>query len=590
MALNQILCRSVMVIATLFLRSLTKPQPMSRKVLLSFLGNNQYKQTRYTFKNRKSKVVRFVQEAILQLECADWKQEDQVFIFLTTSATKNNWEGDLYEGKGLDNALQAFSHLSIQPIKQIPRGISEQEIWTLFEKIFQLLSPQDEVYLDITNGFRSLPMLLMVLLDYAKVLKGIQVKKIYYGAFEFLGPYPKIKENMPNPEERLVPILDLTSFSALQDWAAAAADFQLHGSVRLLSTLTNNSLEPILKTAKGKEVAAQTLQQIDRSIQELIPLIRTNRGKNVSQFGFDALNLALEQFSKNKGLIQPLTPIIEQIKNKVKHFKDQDALFWLKTTRWCLQHGLIQQGITQLQEGLITWFCFRFKQMTGDAFFDAYSKEARNLINSSFTLIEKKTPEKKWRNVVGRYPHYTKMVLQDPLIQQSVLLTRNIGKLRNDINHGGYILQASESSFTEKLQEYLVAVTQLVDTSPVQFQMRQGTGLVNCSHHPFTKWKVAQRELALQRYGKVEDVPFPMIDPTISADALVILVEQFYRQIKAMQPTAVHLMGEMTFTYALVQRLKNIGITCIASTGERTVEDIADGQLVQFAFVGFRVY
>jgi len=180
--------------------------------------------------------------------------------------------------------------------------------------------------------------------------------------------------------------------------------------------------------------------------------------------------------------------------------------------------------------------------------------------------------------------------LQDPLIQQSVLLTRNIGKLRNDINHGGYILQAAGPSFTEKLQEYLAAVTQLVDTSQVQFQLRQGTGLVNCSHHPFKKWSAPQQQLALQRYGKVEDVPFPMIDPTISAEALASLVEQFYRQIKAMQPTAVHLMGEMTFTYALVQRLKNTGIICIASTGKREVEEVADGQLVRFAFVGFRAY
>jgi len=203
---------------------------MSRKVLLSFLGNNQYKQTRYTFKNRRSKVVRFVQEAILQLECADWKQTDQVFIFLTTAATKNNWDGDLYEGKGLAKTLQAFSHLSIQPIKQIPRGISEQE--------------------------------------------------------------------------------------TLQDWAAAAADFQLHGSVTLLSALTNNSLEPILKTAKGKEVAAQTLQQIDQSIQELVPLIQTNRGKSVGQFDFDALNLALALYQN--GFARPFDTTIRFTDSKYR--------------------------------------------------------------------------------------------------------------------------------------------------------------------------------------------------------------------------------------------------------------------------------
>ena len=50
-------------------------------------------------------------------------------------------------------------------------------------------------------------------------------------------------------------------------------------------------------------------------------------------------------------------------------------------------------------------------------------------------------------------------------------------------------------------------------------------------------------------------------------------------------------MGEMTFTYALAQKLKNAGIPCVASTTVREVIDHGDGRKeAQFRFVRFRPY
>lgn len=49
-------------------------------------------------------------------------------------------------------------------------------------------------------------------------------------------------------------------------------------------------------------------------------------------------------------------------------------------------------------------------------------------------------------------------------------------------------------------------------------------------------------------------------------------------------------MGEMTFTYALVNLLKDAGIKCIASTTKRNVEEIDGKQVSTFQFVQFREY
>ena len=52
----------------------------------------------------------------------------------------------------------------------------------------------------------------------------------------------------------------------------------------------------------------------------------------------------------------------------------------------------------------------------------------------------------------------------------------------------------------------------------------------------------------------------------------------------------VHVMGEMTFTYYLVSLLKAKGITCVASTTERIIEEKDGMKTSLFKFVKFREY
>jgi hypothetical protein len=50
-------------------------------------------------------------------------------------------------------------------------------------------------------------------------------------------------------------------------------------------------------------------------------------------------------------------------------------------------------------------------------------------------------------------------------------------------------------------------------------------------------------------------------------------------------------MGELTFTFKLVELLKSHGITVLASTTLRTTQDLSDGtKISKFEFVQFRSY
>lgn len=115
--------------------------------------------------------------------------------------------------------------------------------------------------------------------------------------------------------------------------------------------------------------------------------------------------------------------------------------------------------------------------------------------------------------------------------------------------------------------------------------------LLNLSNHPYNQWGKAQQQAAIVQYSSVQDLPFPTIDPSSSSQAIQQLALNYCHQIVALQPQAVHLMGEMTFTYALVQLLQAAGISCIASTSQRKVITEEHGKkTVLFEFEQFREY
>lgn len=115
--------------------------------------------------------------------------------------------------------------------------------------------------------------------------------------------------------------------------------------------------------------------------------------------------------------------------------------------------------------------------------------------------------------------------------------------------------------------------------------------LLNLSNHPSSAWPEKQILEAEKLYGPVQDMPFPQIDPQAGEEEVQILAAEYRDQILRLQPRAVHLMGELTFAFALVRMLQSHGITVVASTTHRTSQVLPDGSKVsRFEFVRFRQY
>ena len=124
-------------------------------------------------------------------------------------------------------------------------------------------------------------------------------------------------------------------------------------------------------------------------------------------------------------------------------------------------------------------------------------------------------------------------------------------------------------------------------------QMDKRKLFINFSNHPSSFWDDAQR-LAAEKYGEICDLPFPMVDGQSSEDEVSQLADSYVAKIISMgkpEEITIHIMGEMTFTFTVVTRLKELGIRCVASTTERKTSYNADGtKLSEFSFVKFREY
>lgn len=551
---------------------------MSRKVFLSFLGTNDYKPCKYVSGEKgESRVVKYVQDAILNLYCQNFTKDDFAYIFLTQPAENKNWET-------LQTAIGTKS-FNIVPVTNIPEGYSETDIWKIFEIVFNYLSDNDEVILDVTHGFRSLPMLEIVLLNYAKSLKNIKVKYILYGAFEALGSPRDIDERIPNPENRKAPLLDITAFSAIQAWTFGAESFIQTGNTKTITELSLENIKPILKESKGSDFTASNIRSLMKSLEQIETTIKTNRGKTINhgnwiQTAHEALsNLTIEE----RQVFAPVKPILKQVEDKLASFNQMPH--WEASVDWCIEHGLAQQGITQLQEGIISFLCEQHGLKSNDL-------TDREIVTQALNIYDKSKDESEWHKPASENKEKVIEIIKSKFVEKHKGNFSRLSSLRNDINHGGYRDDAINdgSQFKKKLAEIFDEFKNIRGRKEAEEEKSKSFMLLNLSNHPSANWPPGQWNTAIEQFGSVQDLPFPQINPNANADEIEQLAEEYETKVRLLNPSAIHIMGEMTFTYKLVNRLKAIGISCIASTTERTTEEENGTKTSVFKFVRFRSY
>lgn len=556
-----------------------------RKVFISILGTSNYGPCKYTQGDFTSSETHFIQEATLEfLNVKEtWTAQDIAYIFLTPTARTSNWqERPVYKGgeeKGYIGLGPILNEMQLPcPIKtvDITEDGDEQGLWSVFQTIYDKLQEGDELYIDITHSFRYLPMLLLVLCNYAKFLKQTKVVHISYGNYEAKAP--------------VKPLVDLMPLVEVQDWTFAASDFLRNGRTASFTALVKERIQPILKATKGQDEDARALRLFLNRLEPLSQSLTSVRGKAIIDGGiFRDLNDSAQNLKNT--LIPAMAPLIDKIKDSFSDFAPTPNIEnGFVAAQWCYDMQLYQQSITILQETL--------KGYTAEqAGYPCDEQRYQDLAAAAYNITVKKRPEREWKlgennddqEDFNRRKVIVKRMLSLPLVQELCGLYDEISQLRNDFNHAG-IRPNPMSDIPTQIERKMVRLFEALKddkltSAPPLF--------LNLSNHSSDKWGEAQLDAA-RAYGKVVDMPFPEIDPEATTEEIYILAEEYAEEITSRYPDrdlTVHIMGEMTFCFRLVTLLHARGVRCVASTTQRKTSELEGGKKESiFEFQEFREY
>lgn len=338
---------------------------MGRKVLISFLGTNDYFPVYYTWGEKRKKTTthrtKFIQEALATRICKDnWGQDDCIMIFRTNESNEANWK-DRDGILGLKSVLESIPGLKcrINPEQNreaatdsymIPVGFSEAEMWEIFKCVFDKLNPEDEIYFDVTHAFRTIPMFATVLFNYARFLKHTNVKGVYYGAFETLGPLYKIKALPAEEQEKLTaPIVDLTNIVRLQEINNAAANFRDFGNLSSLSDILYET---------GVSDLDNAVEDISVALDDLDFFIQTCRIDDIREGEYmRTISDSISRFCDSPFTNDAQRSLLLEISRQLKHsgFEADDTYRNVEAAiNWAIEHRMIQQAYTMAKEYLIS--------------------------------------------------------------------------------------------------------------------------------------------------------------------------------------------------------------------------------------------
>jgi CRISPR-associated Csx2 family protein len=598
---------------------------------ISLLGTGKYVPCNYYLDNQKAYNCCYVQEAIFKILQQKDMPPDEVIIFTTEQSHEVNWINCAYndeskeKGKreSLYNTLKDIVKEDGKKIKNvmIPFGNTEQDLWILFERVLNEIDENDEIILDITHSFRYLPMLVFIVINYARYVKKCSLRYIYYGAFETLGSTKQV-DSMPM-EKRNAPIFDLTPFADLFDWTIGIDRYLATGDASIVSQLTDSEIKKInlnikktLLTSEHSEPRTlfknpNQLRELSDSMKAFSDAVFTCRGQELSKtVGHlkNSIDLVMESTAHQD--IKPLTPVIGKLKKQFEkfisdtgHLDDSylnDYINSIETAKWCLNNKMYQQGLTILHEGLISYVCDKWG-------IDKINETNRKKVTSySRMVFERYKGKDKYKKDIDNYEDkdnykcqymddaidYMSLDIDSSAVEEQFLLIYNIGDLRNDINHAGWKKNtARPSKFSDGLGSFIKRTKNII--------YLQNKQLLLIFSHQLTSRQIeeAQQKFGISKFVPLKNELMSMwsnIPPDLEhlQDYLLDILK--WIDINGRSGDYALVQGDHGATMLVVNYCKSKNIIPVYATTKRVVKEEVSGEKVmvsrEFEHVIFRKY
>nr|MDO8088851.1 TM1812 family CRISPR-associated protein [Candidatus Sigynarchaeum springense] len=192
-------------------------------------------------------------------------------------------------------------------------------------------------------------------------------------------------------------------------------------------------------------------------LRALAECIRSARGNEIAvTFDYRGLKQLLDQVRGCS--IKPLDPLLDKIAAKIDRFTNDDVHNGFIAVGWCIDHGLVPQGLTLLQETMIS---DRVAKRFGKE--HLLDLEKRDIVAQALNIGSKGIPEADWKSPAREHQDDVRAVLQD-LPPGFLEIFDGLSQARNDINHGGFSpVAAKPATLESRLREYHQRAISMID-------------------------------------------------------------------------------------------------------------------------------
>lgn len=564
------------------------------KVFISFLGTSPYQETTYQMPNGFQKQTQFVQIGILASlkEEKIWQEgtDNRIHILLTKEAEVAHWSDLKKQIEDLDN-----TNVRLVPIKDFSSNNIPEQI----KSIIDTINDDDEVYFDITHGFRSLSFVAMVALNYLSIIKNISVKKVLYGEYDRNNPVNQVQ--------------DITKLIELQQWTFAARDFAEFGSTKSIAKLAAEKSEQI-RLSSPEDLSFKNWNGLAKQIKKINGLFETCQGPDIlSGATILPTTKKIQESGKDSTDILFFDAIGEKLLEHLSSFSDSKTQNLKLTLEWCLDKNLIQQGYTLLLEGIFTLFAAKFN-------LNFKIKDDREIVSKILTYVltmkkDKESEDQKTSKYI--YKTYKKQLKQSEITSYLQiynflepktdfrLALEKLNNNRNAINHGGFSKGNEQNAksfadnlkdcwktiepFLEELEKYEIPEVVLPEAIEPQLFLLFNHNLTN-----------SQVTAVHQDLNVNSIVPLPDELKTLWGNIPPEAVHLDLKPLETWLNTESHyqdyvlIQGDMGAVYHMVEWCMLHGLQPIYATSERKVTEITDGDQVikqaVFEHVRFRRY
>ncbi len=344
------------------------------KKLCSLIGTSKYKGCIYRLGDYRSSATSYVQMALLELLPKVGHPIEELVVFATEEARA------AHEASLRNEILQKGAAVSLRFVPIVDK-VTECTIWEFFRQVYDTIDEKDTIYFDITHGFRSLPLAVLSILHYARELKSIENGKVLYGNFE-------ARTMAIDCNTYVAQIDDLTDLVSFLDWTYGVKTFLSTGDAKMLIQLTEEqglASQPYADT----DVDSFRSRQVAERMQNLTQAMATCRG---TTFAYHALRLRStieEAMDDPVAYSQPLVNLFHKVAEKMEPFTGDKVMDPSYAVTWCIEHGMIQQAYTLLEEHVTTAFCL----MLG---VDDNKRKTREVVSSGLNVGMQRKPESEW--------------------------------------------------------------------------------------------------------------------------------------------------------------------------------------------------